>query len=140
MVFAHTFNIGTGELAIILLVGLLVFGPNKLPEVARRVGKGVRTLRKISNSFRDEVRDAMAEPARPSEPKEPVGSKPEATGSGSTGSGSVGLEPVGSESPGSEPTEPLPQSSHSSRQSRQSSQSQPAEQSTQPETTSDKVE
>lgn len=148
MVFAHTFNIGTGELAIILLVGLLVFGPNKLPEVARRVGKGVRTLRKISNSFRDEVRDAMAEPARPSEPKEPVGSKPEPTGSGSAGSGSAGsgsvgsesVEPVGSESPGPEPTEPLQQSSHSSRQPRQSSQSQPAEQSTQPETTSDKVE
>jgi len=74
MLLAHTFNIGTGELAVILLVGLLVFGPNKLPEVARRAGKAVRTLRKISNSFRDEMRDAMAEPARPTEPRQPSGS------------------------------------------------------------------
>jgi len=64
--FAHTFNIGTGELAVILLVGLLIFGPNKLPEAARRAGKAMRALRKISNSFRDEIRNAMAEPASPS--------------------------------------------------------------------------
>lgn len=65
MIVAHTFNIGTGELAVILLVGILIFGPDKLPEVARRVGKSMRTIRKLTNSFRDEVRDAMAEPAKP---------------------------------------------------------------------------
>lgn len=62
---AHTFNIGTGELAVILLVGILIFGPDKLPEVARRVGRTMRTFRKLGNSFRDEMRDAMAEPAKP---------------------------------------------------------------------------
>ena len=60
--FAHTFNIGTGELMVILLVGLLVFGPKKLPEVARKVGKGMQQIRKTANAFRNEMRDAMAVP------------------------------------------------------------------------------
>ena len=60
--FAHTFNIGTGELMVILLVGLLVFGPKKLPEVARKVGKGLQQIRKTTNAFRSEMRDAMAVP------------------------------------------------------------------------------
>lgn len=60
--FAHTFNIGTGELMVILLVGLLVFGPKKLPEVARKVGKGLQQVRKTANAFRSEMRDAMAVP------------------------------------------------------------------------------
>ena len=61
--FAHTFNIGTGELMVILLVGLLVFGPKRLPEVARKVGKGFQQMRKTANAFRDEMRDVMAVPA-----------------------------------------------------------------------------
>ena len=62
-ILAHTFNIGTGELMVILLVGLLVFGPKKLPEVARKVGKSFQLMRKTVNAFRDEVRDAIAVPA-----------------------------------------------------------------------------
>jgi len=33
------FNVGTPELLLILLVGLIVLGPTKLPEAARQVGK-----------------------------------------------------------------------------------------------------
>lgn len=60
---AHAFNIGTGELMVILLVGLLVFGPKRLPEVARKVGKGFQQMRKTANAFRSEMRDVMAVPA-----------------------------------------------------------------------------
>ena len=49
---------------VVLVVALVVFGPNKLPEVARQAGKAMRTFRKISNSFRDEIRDAMAQPVQ----------------------------------------------------------------------------
>ena len=77
MLLAHTFNIGTGELAVILLVALVVFGPNKLPEVARQAGKAMRTFRKISNSFRDEIRDAMAQPVeQDSAESDPTDSSP----------------------------------------------------------------
>ena len=40
------FGIGAGEFIIILIVGLIVFGPSKLPEVGRAIGKGLREFRK----------------------------------------------------------------------------------------------
>lgn len=43
-------NIGTGEIIIIALVVLLLFGGKKIPELMRSVGKGVK-------SFRDGVKD-----------------------------------------------------------------------------------
>jgi sec-independent protein translocase protein TatB len=39
------FDIGTQELIIIFVVALLVFGPRRLPELARTLGKGVRDLK-----------------------------------------------------------------------------------------------
>ena len=40
------FGIGAGEFIVILIVGLIVFGPSKLPEVGRAIGKGLREFRK----------------------------------------------------------------------------------------------
>ena len=40
------FGIGAGEFVVILIVALIVFGPSKLPEVGRAIGKGLRELRK----------------------------------------------------------------------------------------------
>ena len=40
------FGIGAGEFIVILVVGLIVFGPSKLPEVGRAIGKGLREFRK----------------------------------------------------------------------------------------------
>ena len=40
------FGISAGEFIIILIVGLIVFGPSKLPEVGRAIGKGLREFRK----------------------------------------------------------------------------------------------
>ena len=40
------FGIGAGEFIVILIVGLIVFGPSKLPEVGRALGKGLREFRK----------------------------------------------------------------------------------------------
>ncbi|HYV60730.1 MAG TPA: twin-arginine translocase TatA/TatE family subunit [Acidimicrobiia bacterium] len=44
------------HLLIVLVVALLVFGPSKLPEVGRQVGRGLTELRKFRASFDDEVR------------------------------------------------------------------------------------
>ena len=70
-------NIGTPELLVIMVVALLVLGPDKLPEVARQVGKVVGELRRISSGFQAEMRDALQEPLRmePVEPEQP--SEPE---------------------------------------------------------------
>jgi Tat protein translocase TatB subunit len=72
-------NVGTPEMLVILVVALLVLGPNKLPEVARQVGKAVGEIRRLGAGFQAEMRDAMQEPVEmpPAEPE--VGSpEPEA--------------------------------------------------------------
>lgn len=40
------FDLGMGEITLILVVAVVVFGPEKLPEVSRALGKGVREFRK----------------------------------------------------------------------------------------------
>jgi sec-independent protein translocase protein TatB len=46
-------GIGFGELVVIGIVLLLVVGPKKLPDVAKDVGKGLKTIRKVSTQLRD---------------------------------------------------------------------------------------
>lgn len=53
------FGIGFPELMVIAFVAMLVFGPEKLPEVARQAGKVVRQLRTYANSARDELRSEL---------------------------------------------------------------------------------
>lgn len=53
------FNVGGGELLVILLIALIVLGPDKLPEAARKIGKVLTELRRMSQGFQDEVRSAM---------------------------------------------------------------------------------
>jgi TatA/E family protein of Tat protein translocase len=53
--------LGFTEIAFILVIALLLFGPNKLPELGRLVGKALREFRRASTDLRatieDEVRD-----------------------------------------------------------------------------------
>ena len=56
------FNVGGGELLVILIVALVVLGPAKLPEVARQVGGMARELRRMSASFQAEMKSALDEP------------------------------------------------------------------------------
>ncbi len=53
------FNIGPGELIVILIVALVLLGPDKLPEMARTVGKGMRELRKATEDIKDQVETEM---------------------------------------------------------------------------------
>ena len=56
------FNVGGGEFLIILLVALVVLGPQKLPDAARQVGKIVGEFRRISAGFQTEMKSALKDP------------------------------------------------------------------------------
>ena len=47
------FNIGPGELILILIIALVVLGPGKLPDVASSLGKSVREFRKAATDLTD---------------------------------------------------------------------------------------
>jgi len=53
------FNLGPFELVAIFVVALLVFGPDKLPEMGRQIGKAVREFRKFQESMQGQVRDVL---------------------------------------------------------------------------------
>ena len=53
------FGVGLTELAVIAFVAILVFGPDKLPELARQAGQMVRQLRRFATTARDELRSEL---------------------------------------------------------------------------------
>lgn len=61
------FGIGIPELILILIVGLIVFGPSKLPEAGRALGKGLREFKKASNALTAAI-NAPDEPAQRPQP------------------------------------------------------------------------
>jgi sec-independent protein translocase protein TatA len=69
------FNIGPTELIVVLVIALIVFGPRRLPEVGRTVGKSLREFRKASQDLRDELNINLDEdenlPATSPAPGEP---------------------------------------------------------------------
>lgn len=48
-------NISGGEILVILVVVYLVFGPKKIPELARMLGKGINEMRRATNEIRNEI-------------------------------------------------------------------------------------
>ncbi|MBI4228164.1 MAG: twin-arginine translocase subunit TatB [Deltaproteobacteria bacterium] len=49
------FGIGTGEILIVLLIALLVLGPNEIPKVARAIGKTMRDLQRTKDELRESI-------------------------------------------------------------------------------------
>jgi sec-independent protein translocase protein TatA len=65
--------IGPWELAILLVIVLLVFGPKRLPEMGRSLGKGMREFKNSITGKDEDVGPAELPPAAPEpETKEPV--------------------------------------------------------------------
>jgi len=52
-------NIGLPELMIIMVLALLVFGPKKLPEIGRTIGKAVREFKKSTDEIKDKFEEQI---------------------------------------------------------------------------------
>jgi TatA/E family protein of Tat protein translocase len=65
------FGIGFQELLVILAIALLIFGPKRLPELARSLGKGLAEFRRASSELRDQFRAEEEPPPKPAAPAPP---------------------------------------------------------------------
>ncbi len=84
-------SIGLPELVLIFVVALLLFGPRKLPEIGRTIGKALGEFRRASNDLRRtveeevavedlrEVRREINDAATGAAPTTPEGEKPQGT-------------------------------------------------------------
>jgi TatA/E family protein of Tat protein translocase len=52
-------SIGPAELILIFVVALLVFGPKKLPEIGRSVGKAIREFKKTSEEIKGRIEEEI---------------------------------------------------------------------------------
>lgn len=63
------FNLGVGELVIVLVIVLVLFGAKRIPEISASFGKGIREFKKNIN----EVERSVTEPEPRAEPRLPAG-------------------------------------------------------------------
>jgi sec-independent protein translocase protein TatA len=54
-------NIGVPGLILILIVALVIFGPNKLPEIGRAFGRSIREFKKATDGLADDIREEIEE-------------------------------------------------------------------------------
>ena len=67
-------HLGIGEVLIILVVALLVFGPNKLPQLGDALGKAIRNFKRAASQ--DDAIDVAPEKPSPSRLSESTGAEP----------------------------------------------------------------
>ena len=53
------FNLGGGEILVILLLALIVLGPERLPEAARKLGTAIGEVRRMASGFQNEIKAAL---------------------------------------------------------------------------------
>jgi sec-independent protein translocase protein TatA len=59
------FNLGGGEIILILAIVLILFGAKKLPELAKGLGQGIKEFKKAAHNASEGMQDAMEETPSP---------------------------------------------------------------------------
>lgn len=93
------FGIGTGELLLLLLLALLVLGPERMPRLARDIGKTVGDLRKTSDELRQEFLNADALIDRAARIDAPAVTPPAELAAPASPGDTAGPEPAAAASP-----------------------------------------
>jgi TatA/E family protein of Tat protein translocase len=90
------FGIGFQEMLIILVVALIFFGPKRLPDLAKSLGKGIAEFKKASEEVRKGIEDAVKEETvpEPAAPAEDLSAFGRAPGSGPQAGGPPVPEPA----------------------------------------------
>ena len=88
------FGIGFQEMLIILVVALIFFGPKRLPDLAKSLGKGIAEFKKASEEVRKGIEDAVKEESAAETPKPPEDLSAYGKAPGSDPAPSVPADPV----------------------------------------------
>ena len=70
------FNLGGGEIILILALVLILFGAKKLPELAKGLGTGIKEFKKATRDVTEEMHSAMEDTPPPPKPLPPVNPQP----------------------------------------------------------------
>lgn len=113
-------SVGPAEILVILIVALLVFGPQRLPEVGRQVGAALRELRKMQDAVRGEL-DMVLHPehgtsSAPAGGEDPATTEPAMTEPG----GHAVVDPAALEAPSrdQDPADTMPEPTDHADESR----------------------
>ncbi|HYG70052.1 MAG TPA: twin-arginine translocase TatA/TatE family subunit [Anaeromyxobacteraceae bacterium] len=112
------FGLSFGEIAIIAVLALLLLGPERLPEAAKTIGKGLRDFRRATEDLKGQIETEIYAdeqktpkpslvPPVPAKPSEPAGPPPAASAENVPGLDIALLEPL-SEPPPEPASEPAP--------------------------------
>ena len=55
----NIFGIGIPEIAVIVVLALLIFGPKRLPQLGKTIGKTLKGLQTASNEFENEINKTL---------------------------------------------------------------------------------
>src|SRR3990172_7641856 len=62
------FGLGMGEIVIILVLALILLGPQKLPDAAKKLGKGLREFRKATEDLKSQFETELYADPKPTKP------------------------------------------------------------------------
>jgi Tat protein translocase TatB subunit len=62
------FGLGMGEIAIILVLALILLGPERLPDAAKKIGQGLREFRKTTEDLKSQFETELYQEAKPKKP------------------------------------------------------------------------